>query len=256
MTILDDYRSDSRVRVRSGNHLGASASYFDLLAGADSGGLVAFCDQDDVWLPGKLSRAASCIDAQPADRPVLYCSRQVVVDADLGPIGVSRAVRRGPSFNNALVENIAAGCTVVINEAARALLVSRLPGEVVMHDSWAYLVIAAFGRVIFDEEPHILYRQHAGNAVGEARRAWSGSTGRVGRLLRRDYQSALLRQALAFERHFGDDLNDANARLLRRFIDRSRTWGHSLGYAWRPDVCRQASLDDAILRVLIGLRYV
>jgi hypothetical protein len=36
-----------------------------------------------------------------------------------------------------------------------------------MHDWWAYiLVTGAGGRVIFDPEPALLYRQHGGNAIG------------------------------------------------------------------------------------------
>ena len=255
-SIVARYAADPRVRVVQGDHVGAATSFFDLLARADAGGYVAFCDQDDVWLPDKISRAVEWLGAQPADVPALYCSRQIVVDEALSRIGLSRALRRGASFGNALVENIAAGCTIVVNDAARARLIGRRPGDGIMHDSWAYLVVAAFGRVMFDDRPGILYRQHAGNAVGSRSDSWGGWGKRFARLWRRDYQAMMLRQAREFDRLFGDELGAAHARVLRRFIDHRRTWRTSLAYALRPGVCRQTALDDAVMRVLIGLRSI
>ncbi|MDR9769430.1 hypothetical protein [Acetomicrobium sp.] len=35
-----------------------------------------------------------------------------------------------------------------------------------MHDWWIYLVISAFGKVIYDPVPKILYRQHSSNVIG------------------------------------------------------------------------------------------
>ena len=65
-------------------------------------------------------------------------------------------------------ENIATGCTIVINQPAIKLLRENMPDpkSLVMHDWWFYLVISAFGKVIYDPEPTILYRQHGNNVEG------------------------------------------------------------------------------------------
>ena len=51
----------------------------------------------------------------PFDGPTLYCSAVNLVGEDLTLIRVHRRCVRRPSFENALVENIATGCTIVLN---------------------------------------------------------------------------------------------------------------------------------------------
>ncbi len=149
--------------------LGAARGFLALLAAApDDAAFFAFCDQDDVWLPGKTARAVAALAAVPEGRPALACARQRLVDAALQPLGESTLPARPPGFGNAIVQNIATGCTIVLNPAARALLLAAPPpppGS--MHDWWAYiLVTGAGGQVLFDPEPALLYRQHGGNTIG------------------------------------------------------------------------------------------
>ncbi len=167
---------EGRVRelADSGQPLGVGRSYMALLAAADDAPFVAFADQDDVWLPHKLRRA---IDRLPGgDGPALYCGRQRLVDAALRPLGCSPLPNRPLGFANALVQNLATGCTIVMNQAARrAVLAMPMPDTI--HDWWCYLVVAGVGgTLVYDPEPCILYRQHDANAVGSARdqatRAW------------------------------------------------------------------------------------
>lgn len=126
---------------------------------------VAFADQDDVWLPEKLSRAVAAL--QPDPRPALYCSRQLLVDEALRHIGVSARLHQPPGFPAALTQNVATGCTLVLNQAAARLVAGSRPPPATLHDWWSYLVVSAHGgRVVADATPTVLYRQHGGNAVG------------------------------------------------------------------------------------------
>ncbi len=88
--------------------------------------------------------------------------------ADGTPIGQSPLFRKAPGFRNALVQSIAGGNTMVMNRAAFAIVrQSAERTSFVSHDWWCYmLVTGAGGRVIYSAEPHIGYRQHAGNVVG------------------------------------------------------------------------------------------
>ena len=61
---------------------------------------------------------------------------------------------------------LAAGCTIVLNRAARDLVLRNLPCECCMHDWWIYLLVLSKGRVFYDSHAGILYRQHGGNNVG------------------------------------------------------------------------------------------
>ena len=130
--------------------------------------LVAFCDQDDLWLPEKLARGVAALRGR--DRPALYCARQMLTDARLRTLGPSPGLRRPPSLEAALAQNIATGCTVMLNRAAARLIASIEAPEGTLHDWWAYLVVsAAGGEILVDSVPVVLYRQHGANAVGASR---------------------------------------------------------------------------------------
>ena len=207
-----------------------------------------------MWLPDKLSRAVEHLSRQAASEPALYCGRLMLVDEALTPLTLTPVPHRGPSFENALVENIAAGCTIVLNGAARNLLIRKMPDWLVAHDWWAYLVVSAFGTVVYDPQPTVLYRQHRANAVG-ASRSRAGSLARRLRKFRHNRaEMAVFNQAREFRRLFAPQLDPPRARLLERFVDRRRSRHAAVAYAWRPDVLRQTTLDDWIMRTLILLR--
>lgn len=146
--------------------LGIAASFLHLLRGAPADRVIAFADQDDVWLPEKLSRGIAALAAVPAGTPALYCARQLLVDESLQPIRLS-ATPRHHGFPAALTQNIATGCTVMLNPRGAEQVGRSKPPAATLHDWWCYIIIAAAGgAVIADHTPTLLYRQHAANAVG------------------------------------------------------------------------------------------
>jgi hypothetical protein len=149
-------------------HLGVGASFLRLLASVPSGiPHVAFADQDDVWLPDKLRRACDLLASIPPGQPAMVCGRQKLVDQALLPIGLSPLPSRPLGFRNAIVQNVATGCTIVLNDAARRLVLEMPPPPAALHDWWCYLAVTAVGgTVLFDAEPGLLYRQHGANLVG------------------------------------------------------------------------------------------
>ncbi|HTW27566.1 MAG TPA: glycosyltransferase family 2 protein [Acetobacteraceae bacterium] len=150
---------------------GVTASFLFLLRDAirtvPGAAAYAFADQDDVWLPEKVARGAAALAAVEGGMPALYCARQVLVDQDLARIGESGPLRDPPGFPAALTQNIATGCTVMLNQAAARLVAASEPPAMTLHDWWSYLMVAAAGgRLIADDAAVVLYRQHGGNAVG------------------------------------------------------------------------------------------
>jgi glycosyltransferase involved in cell wall biosynthesis len=162
--------------------IGSAASFLALLRHAvptlGPRDLVAFADQDDVWLPFKLARAVWALGEVKTDRPAIYAARQVLVDARLNPLAVSAALSAPPGFPASLTQNLATGCTITLNQAAAQLVARSTAPAGCQHDWWAYLLVTAAGGVFLaDEEPVVLYRQHGRNAVGAPctfwRRAWA-----------------------------------------------------------------------------------
>jgi glycosyltransferase involved in cell wall biosynthesis len=244
----------SNVRIARGARLGAANSFFKLLKHADSGcQYFAFCDQDDVWLPEKIENAVSTLARAENGQPLLYCSRIEYVDSRLRHLGFSRPPTQ-INFSNALVDNIAAGCTIVVNRSARDLLAATIPKHALMHDAWCYLVVSAFGQVLYDARPSILYRQHQNNALG-------GTIGNIQLLRRRlkrwangDTQNmGFLAQAREFHQCFAQILAKENLRILESFLTSNEHFLQRIAYAARMRVRRQTWTDTAILRALILL---
>src|ERR1700719_2334213 len=67
----------SLVGLQSAENLGPAKSFLELLRTAPDADFYAFCDQDDVWLPGKLARAAEALAGDTG--PALYCSNVTCV---------------------------------------------------------------------------------------------------------------------------------------------------------------------------------
>lgn len=126
-----------------------------------------FSDQDDIWYPDKIERATRWLATIPATIPALYCSRTHLIDNNKNSLGLSPLFKRSPSFSNALVQNIGGGNTMVFNEAARDIIVKAGLVNVVSHDWWIYILLSgADGKIYYDQEPGLDYRQHGENLIG------------------------------------------------------------------------------------------
>ena len=140
-----------------------------MLNGSINAEYYAFCDQDDVWESSKLSRAVAWLEQQPEGVPAMHCSRTRIIDEAGRLHGLSILFSKTPGFRNAIIQNIAAGNTIVMNRAAMLELRKHtIAGQFVSHDWWVYILVTALGgKVKYDEEPLTRYRQHGANLVGE-----------------------------------------------------------------------------------------
>jgi len=244
-----------RTKVVMGAHLGAAQSFMSLLRSVSpETAYVAFCDQDDVWLPDKLEAAVSGIEH--FEGPAMYCSAVTLVTEDLAEVRVHRRCVRGPSFENALVENIATGCTIVLNRPAVDLLASQQPKKLVMHDAWCYLVVAGCGEVVYDRLPHALYRLHRANTVGVGTTLWAEWSGRAKRQLEQGQQRVLTAQAEELSELYGALLKKEAQRSLGRFLDSQRELRSRLVYALVGNVHKQRVLDELLYRILYASKLI
>lgn len=221
-TILKHYSQKNpnrNIQVIDGPSQGFVRNFMSLASNsAIKADYYAWSDQDDIWAPDKLERAASWLSTQPQDIPALYCSRTTLVDAANQEIGCTPLYNKKPCFRNALMQNIGGGNTMVFNHAAK-LLLQQTPAELtlVSHDWWAYLLVSASGgSVYYDENPSLNYRQHAGNLVG-GNTSWAARTKRIRLLFQgRFYEwNSLNISAL---QAMSDHITPANRHVLNQFI--------------------------------------
>lgn len=172
LEILRQYRDSwgqDRLLISQGPQRGFSSNFLYVLGQACSRhGYYAFCDQDDYWHPTKLQRALDWMEHQPASTPLLYCARTRIIDENGNVAGLSPLFNKRPSFENALMQSLAGGNTMVINQSACHLLdLTPTDTPLVCHDWWAYLLVTGCdGNVYYDPTPTLDYRQHAHNVIG------------------------------------------------------------------------------------------
>ena len=188
LEILQQYQVKwpaGKLTIRSGPQKGFCQNFLSLAY--DSNILAdyyAFCDQDDAWLPSKLTVALENIASnQQVDVPYLYCGRTKYVTEKLKPCGMSPLFVFPPSFRNALVQSLAGGNTMVFDQAAKSLLEKVGPVDVPSHDWWLYQIISGVGGdVFYDRNPQLLYRQHEYALVG-GNNSFPAKMGRIWMLL-------------------------------------------------------------------------
>ncbi|QFT83295.1 UDP-Glc:alpha-D-GlcNAc-diphosphoundecaprenol beta-1,3-glucosyltransferase WfgD (plasmid) [Roseovarius sp. THAF27] len=248
---------DRTVRIITGPGQGATRNFLSLLCHPDlPPGPVALSDQDDIWLPHKLERAAAALSA--AAPVTLYGAQSHYVDAALQPIGKSPLPRRAPSFANALTQNIVSGYTMVLNDDALAL--ARRAGvpaaALPYHDWWLYqLISGAGGTVAIDTEPAVLYRQHGDNVMG-AHHGMAATLRRMRMVLDRRYGDWLDANMTALEACDALLTPDARSRLAAvRAVPRGHTLRRVLAFA-RAGLHRQTRRTTAMLYLAAALGRV
>ncbi len=141
------------------------------------------CDQDDVWLPKKITVAISYLQSQDPSRPQLYCGRTSYVNKKLKFIEHSELFLRPTSFHNAIVQSIAGGNTMAYNNALKKIPMGFKDIRIVAHDWWLYILCElSGGKTYFDQESQTLYRQHERSLIG-ANTSWLAKARRLYMLL-------------------------------------------------------------------------
>jgi glycosyltransferase involved in cell wall biosynthesis len=247
-------RWPSLASLPAGPNLGPAASFMELLRTAPPAEYYAFCDQDDVWMAQKLARATASLAG--IDGPALYCSNVNGVDEDLTDLGVPPE-NGDTRFEHLLFENIAYGCTTVMNRAARRLIAERAPGQgLVMHDWWCALVVASTGAVRYDPEPSIRYRQHTTNSIGATTTTSGQLLAHVRRFMgsRRGFYP-IQAQAAELLRLYGDRMPGLRRQLVQRLVQSRASTAGRLKLALSRDVIRTRRLDSLAARAIIALNW-
>ncbi|WP_395598294.1 glycosyltransferase family 2 protein [Pseudomonas sp. A1437] len=170
--ILNDYQiklGKDRLSIFQGPQEGFAKNFLSLVRNPSiSADYFAFSDQDDIWFEKKLERSIFKLASLPIHTPSLYCSRTLLVNSKKEVIGRSPLFKSPTSFQNALVQSIAGANTMLINNAARNLIIQlAVNTQVVAHDWLAYLIVSGCGgKVIYDPLPSLNYRQHESNLIG------------------------------------------------------------------------------------------
>lgn len=221
--ILTEYqeRYPSLVRVLELSHSGSAMGNFLRLLQESDGDVIFFCDQDDYWLPTKVSRMVQAFDDM--DSPELVFSDAYIADENLKIIEVNEKALQTNfhgdlTLQKLLVQNYIMGCTMAVNRTlVDGALRDDYPG-MEMHDWWLAIYAESFGKIIHVPEKLMKYRQHGDNEVG-AKDLRSGRYIRShlnGKELRRSCGN-LIAQAAGFYDRYGKEMTPEVRRIFIEF---------------------------------------
>ncbi|HYH66968.1 MAG TPA: glycosyltransferase family 2 protein [Urbifossiella sp.] len=235
--LLRAFAAESPFRVRvevNPTRLGSSDNFARAVS-LCTGGLIALCDQDDVWRPGKLATLEAALAADPGAS--FAFSDADVVDEGLKPLGYTlwKAIRfgwaerrrfaAGEGFECLLRRYRVTGATLMFRAALRELVLPVPKGWV--HDAWIGLVLSAVGRGFPLPEPLIQYRQHADQQHGAALRTMFDEVDHALRLNPNACDAVADRYAAALERLDGlPGVSDGRLAFLAGKVafHRKRAW--------------------------------
>lgn len=161
-------RRDVNITIMEGKNVGVVNSFHILLKSIvpRDDDLIFLSDQDDVWLPDRVSHIVSVFTDSNID---IYCGALCLVNQDLTQIGsLNHLDLLGRPNAFPLIVNFITGCALCIRGRVFVKLnftVSKT--SIPMHDWWIAIQVYFYSlNYFYDKYPTVLYRQHGGNVVG------------------------------------------------------------------------------------------
>ncbi|MGN1478343.1 MAG: glycosyltransferase family 2 protein [Acutalibacteraceae bacterium] len=154
--------TDKRVRYIKGPGKGVIKNFENAVSVAQ-GDYIFLCDQDDVWLPGKVDAVMK--EFQNGATVVMHDAK--ITDADLNVTDDSffelMGTKKGIVKN--IIKNTYIGCCMAFSANLRPYILP-FPDDIPMHDQWIGLIGEKYGEVALINEPYILYRRHGATVTG------------------------------------------------------------------------------------------
>jgi len=250
--ILSEYNKQyENIELIKGENIGYGPSFMDLIRRSGDCDYYAFSDQDDVWEPQKLISAIDKLKSHTGNTPIMYFSNCTIVDDNLKEIGMLHNKRDIiPSKKiSALLQGFAPGCTMVFNTRSRDLIKMYRPQQIYAHDFWIPLLHIYLGKIIYDHDAHILYRQHENNVFGRNRSLLKLARIKL-RFIRHqpNYYSRLAKDLIA---GYGDLLDSSDLPQLMEISGYKNTIAKRFKLLVNKDVKRNTLRGTLILKILI-----
>lgn len=244
--ILREYERHGDIRLICGQNEGYVKSFFDVVVAAGNYDYYCFADQDDIWLPDKLSSAVKLMENSAAKGPVLHCSDLFFCDefcknpqcSDLNLIGLNG--------QRMIYETICFGNTMVFNRQMRDLATIGGPTDVFSHDWWFGLVACSLGTLVWDKQPHLLYRRTGNNASPSGMSPAQLAKYRVQKIFGNGKLPRIRQQIRRFYYLYQNQLDPQLREIVRNAAE-----GNRFQKAFAPGRYRQKPGDEVLLRLTL-----
>ena len=254
LEVLNVYKANNdKLSIIEGKNIGWRRSFFEGLKKADNADYYAFSDQDDIWTDDKLYKCVKLLEKEKnSSIPVMVHCNRYSCDEKLTPFETqSMKVPRPLNKKNALTQEFAQGCTIVMNNAARRLVTRFEPDKKAPHDFWTGLICYYFGKVYYLDERliyHIRYDESASFA-GDIK---GGQKNRLKKMLLGE--SVYYNPANDLLKGYGDLLTEEDKRFLKIVESAKKSLKNRLKLVLDPEF-RRVSIGGTVmlkLNVLLG----
>lgn len=189
--IAEDYsKSDSRITVRHNTAAKHGAYYnFHSLANFCKKEMqpfdyYMFCDQDDIWLPGKIKKLVRIISKKNNDIPQLMYADMDIIDDQDNVTGTSLDAELGIKYQNkysVFFSHCVFGCNLIMNRKAffsvPAIDTDSELVRILSHDNLYTKFTALLGTITYVPRVTMHYRRHSDNVT--AKQSYDFSVERV-----------------------------------------------------------------------------
>lgn len=226
-SILHQYaQQHACIQTWNGSRLGVVGNVDTLMTRSNQGdsAYFALADQDDLWLPNKLSQQLTLMQRlelqHGVECPILLYSDACCIDENGHTIAASFLQQMGipqgwgNDLRQSLVMSPALGCTCMGNAALRRLALPLPHCEsIFMHDWWLLLVACCFGVAHCMPEALVAYRQHSANVLGMPRKR------DLRQMLLNSHKNAqrTQKQAAEFFKRYADKMDTAQREIVKKW---------------------------------------
>ena len=162
---------DPRIKLFKGFTGRSPVANFENALSKVSGDYIFLCDQDDIWMPGKV---AHCIEVLQNHDIVVTDCRVVNEKLEIVEESFFRFMESGRGLFKNFLRNTYLGCCMAFRKEILPIILP-FPKNIPMHDIWIGFVGELILKPAFTNKPLVMYRRHNKNV--------SSTTGRSNYML-------------------------------------------------------------------------
>lgn len=136
--------------------------FIKLLKIAKDGDYYCFCDQDDVWLPNKITDAVNKIKKVNNKIPTLHFGAYDFYTSDLKFMSHSVKIKKNMKLRNVIYDYWPLGFNITFNKAMYNKIFNNMPNHIYYHDCWFCQVALGVGKFIYSSDSTVKYRRQEG----------------------------------------------------------------------------------------------
>lgn len=152
---------DSRIRLIDGPKKGVKKNFENAIR-ACAGEFIFLCDQDDIWMQGKVEMVLKAFEATDS-LVVAHDCRMVNDQGEILAESIYEFRNSGAGVLKNIIKNSYIGCCMAFRASMKPNILP-IPDSIEMHDQWIGILGERLGRSTFIPDKLIDYRRHENNA--------------------------------------------------------------------------------------------